>query len=218
MRGANVTSYEHVMLGVTGTLAAGLHRRHGWPIVAVAGAAAILPDWDGLSLAFGAAAFDQVHRAWGHNLFAAIVAGSLVAVLEYRFGWLERAGVRLCRKLKLPQPDSDPTGPRQLRSSNLAIWIVVGVAASLSHLGADVLFSGHATLPDWGIRLFWPFCDRALAYPMVPWGDPGVSLIFAAGMFGMVRWPTRLQCVAGATLAAGTVYVLIRGWAPQLWM
>jgi len=45
-----MTTYEHAMLGITGALAAGLHRRYGWQIVAMAGVTAVLPDWDGLSL------------------------------------------------------------------------------------------------------------------------------------------------------------------------
>lgn len=214
-----MTSYEHVMLGVTGTVALGMHRRYGWPIVAVAGIAAIVPDWDGLSLAFGAAAFDRVHRAWGHNLLAAALAGAILAVVEHRFGWMERAGLGLAARLKLLGPTQTMESLRSRPRGGLAVWILVGIAASLSHLGADMLFSGHATLSDWGVRLLWPFSDRAWVYPMVPWGDPCVSVIFAAGMFGMLRWPGRLERVAGATLAAAAAYVLIRGWAaPQLWM
>lgn len=207
------------MLGVTGAVALGMHRRYGWQLVAAAGAAAIVPDWDGLSLAFGAVAFDHVHRTWGHNVWAAAVAGAIVALLEYRFGWMERIGTRLAEKLKLRPAGSRTDFPRPFGWSGLATWISVGVAASLSHLGADMLFSGHATLSDWGVQLLWPFCDRAWVYPMVPWGDPCVSVIFAAGMFAMLRWPDRLERVARATLGAVAAYVLIRGWAaPQLWM
>ena len=32
-----MTVYEHAMLGIDGALAAGLPRRHGWQIVALAG-------------------------------------------------------------------------------------------------------------------------------------------------------------------------------------
>jgi membrane-bound metal-dependent hydrolase YbcI (DUF457 family) len=215
-----VTSYEHVMLGVTGSLAVGLHRRYGWPIVAVAGAAALLPDWDGLSLALGAAAFDRVHRAWGHNLLVAVLTGAALASLEYRFRWVERTGLRFARRFAQVRPDrtAEIPQPRRPASCGLAAWIAVGVAASLSHTAADVFFSGHATLPNWGIRLLWPFSERAWAYPMVPWGDPGATLIFAAGMFGMLRWAGRVQQVAAATLIAVVVYVLIRGGAvPRLW-
>ena len=53
-----MTTYDHAMLGVCGVLATGCQRRYGWPLVATAAVAAVLPDWDGLSLLFGAAAFD----------------------------------------------------------------------------------------------------------------------------------------------------------------
>jgi hypothetical protein len=48
-----MTVYEHAMLGINGALAAGLAPRYGWPIVAMAGAAAVLPDLDGLTILFG---------------------------------------------------------------------------------------------------------------------------------------------------------------------
>ena len=76
-----MTTYEHAMLGVTGTLAVGLHRKYGWEIVALAGFVAVLPDWDGLSLLFGAGTFDRVHRTLGHNLPACILLGVVVAAL-----------------------------------------------------------------------------------------------------------------------------------------
>ena len=50
-----MTFYEHAMLGATLALVAGLQRRHGWRIVAMAAVAAVLPDWDGLTIVLGAA-------------------------------------------------------------------------------------------------------------------------------------------------------------------
>src|SRR5579871_981716 len=63
-----MTFYEHAMLGGTLTAACGAHRRHVWAIVLMAATAAALPDWDGLSLAFGPNAYSAIHRVWGHNL------------------------------------------------------------------------------------------------------------------------------------------------------
>ncbi|NUQ63232.1 MAG: metal-dependent hydrolase [Pirellulales bacterium] len=210
-----MTSYEHFMLGVTGTVAAGLHRRFGWPIAAAAGLAAVAPDWDGLSLAFGAAAFDRVHRAWGHNLAAAALLGAIIAALEYRFGWIAGAGRRLSSKLKLPESGRVGVGFTARTLGGWGAWLGVGTAASLSHVATDMLFSGHATLSDWGIRLLWPFSERAWVYPMVSWGDPAVSILFAAGMLAMAWRPERVQRTAAVTLAAVIAYVFIRGWAPH---
>lgn len=207
-----MTSYEHFMLGFNGTLAAGLQRRCGWSVAAMAGVAAVLPDWDGLSLVFGAAAFDRVHRTWGHNVFAAVLLATAVAVAEYRYGGLAKVGGWFSTKVRLSQQD-DAAGDRAVNGRcGWLLWIAVAVAASLSHIGTDMLFSGHATLSDWGIRLFWPFSSQEWVYPMVPWGDPAVSILFAAGMFAMFRWSGRLQGVATVTLAAVAAYVLLRGW------
>jgi membrane-bound metal-dependent hydrolase YbcI (DUF457 family) len=206
-----MTTYEHAMLGVTGTLAAGLHRKYGWEIVALAGFVAVLPDWDGLSLLFGAAAFDRVHRTLGHNLLVCILLGAVVAALEYRYRlarrWKEYAG----RRMSMFRSKEGSPEPSDFRSRELCIWVLTGALASLSHLAADLVFSGHQVLSDWGIRLFWPFSDRFWAYPMVSWGDPAVTVVFAGGMFAMVRWPSRLRTVAGLTLTFVFAYISIRG-------
>lgn len=209
-----MTTFEHAMLGVTGTLAAGLHRRYGWQIVALGGLVAVLPDWDGLSILCGAAVFDRVHRTLGHNLPICLVLGVVVASLDYHYSLIVRAREFVGRWLRLFA--SKETSP--VRSvfcvREAAIWVVVGVAASLSHLAADVVFSGHEVLSDWGLRLLWPFSDRVWAYPLVSWGDPTVSLIFATSMFAMVRWPSRLQTTAAVTLSLVLGYIGVRGMIP----
>jgi hypothetical protein len=45
-----MTTFEHAMLGINGVLASGIHRRFGWQIVALAGIAAVAPDWDGIPM------------------------------------------------------------------------------------------------------------------------------------------------------------------------
>ena len=71
-----MTSFEHAMVGITGAVAANLHRRHGWPIVALAGFAAMLPDWDGLTILCGIHCYAAAHRVWGHNLLVAGLVGA----------------------------------------------------------------------------------------------------------------------------------------------
>lgn len=206
-----MTSYEHLMLGVTGSLAAGLHRRYGWPIVAMAGIAALVPDWDGLSLVFGAAAFDLGHRTWGHSLWAAALVGAVVAACEYRFGGLERAGRWLLKKFPLHRGQAEPAEePQPVSRGSLGVWLLVGVLAAWSHLAADLVFSGNRSLPEWGIRLFWPWSSQAWSYPRVPWGDAGVTIVFVAGMFALVRWPRYRQATAILTLLAVAAYVVLR--------
>src|SRR5687767_6335540 len=65
------------MVGATFALAAGLHRRYGWRVALMAGAAAALPDWDGLTLLLGPVAYAQGHRVWGHNVLVAGLLGGV---------------------------------------------------------------------------------------------------------------------------------------------
>lgn len=206
-----MTSYEHAMLGVTGTLAAGLHRRYGWEIVALGGLAAILPDWDGWSLAFGAAAFDRIHRTAGHNVFACSLLAAAVAALDCRYRLIGRLRKLLGRWIRPLRAEKESAGQRTFRAGELGVWMITGLLASWSHLAADLVFSGHERLADWGLKLFWPFSDRAWVYPMVSWGDPGATLIFVGGMFAMVRWPSRLQGIAAVTLGLVLAYIGLRG-------
>ena len=205
-----MTTFEHAMLGVTGALAAGLDRRWGWPIVAVAGFVAVLPDWDGLGILFGVAVFDRVHRTLGHNLLVCLSLGAVVAALDYRYSLALRVKEHVGRHLRALS-SQEPSPKRSVfRAGELSIWVAVGVVASLSHLAADVVFSGHPQLSDWGLRLLWPFSDRLWAYPMVSWGDPGATLVFVVGMFAMIRWRSRRRLIAGLTLTLVLGYVSMR--------
>lgn len=202
-----MTSYEHAMLGLTGAMAAGTMRRGGWTLPALAAVAAVLPDWDSLTILFSADAFARWHRVLGHNLLVCCLTGVVLAVVENRLRPIARAGTWLQRRLA-PRDASEIVQPPK---ASLFLGLAVAVLASLSHLAADVVFSGHATLSDWGVQLFWPFSDRAWAYPMVPWGDPVPAIIFAIGMFAMLRWPHRLERVAAVALAFVLAYAVLRG-------
>ncbi len=206
-----MTTYEHAMLGVTGALAAGLDRRWGWPIVAMAAVVAVLPDWDSLSLLVGPAAFDRIHRTLGHNLPACVLLGAVAAAVDYRFRVVPRAANHLGRLLRLRELDPRIPAPNEFHLGELVVWVTVGVVAALSHLAADMVFSGHPVLPQWGIRLFWPFSDRFWAWPMVPWGDPGPTLLFIGGMFAMIRWHRYRQAIAALTLILVFSYIVARG-------
>jgi membrane-bound metal-dependent hydrolase YbcI (DUF457 family) len=204
-----MTVYEHAMLGATLALAVNAHRRHGWGLVAAAAAAGALPDWDGLSLALGPTAYADVHRVWGHNLLAAAVAGAVAGALGYlchRSVRVRRAALRL-----LPPSASADTAPPPFAPHALAVWVTVGVVAALSHLPADLIYSGGAGLPDWPVPLLWPFSRCGYSFPLVPWGDLGVTLLFVGAMFALYRWPRSARAVATLTLAAGAAYLVLRG-------
>jgi membrane-bound metal-dependent hydrolase YbcI (DUF457 family) len=93
----------------------------------------------------------------------------------------------------------------------LALWLIVGVAAAYSHLLIDVVFSAGKDLPIWGVPLLWPFSSTAYAFPLVRWGDIGATVILAAGMFAMLRWPARIQAIAAGSLVAVAAYMAVRG-------
>jgi hypothetical protein len=206
-----MTTFEHAMLGTTGALAAGLHRR-SWQIVAMAGVAAVLPDWDGLSLLFGAAAFDQIHRAVGHSVFVATIVGVVAALAEYRLRFLARLAALLGGRVEGIPLESAVSDGTTAVAEGAFVWTVTAVVATWSHLAADLLFSGHAQLSDWGLKLFWPFSQKAYVFPAVRWGDPVPTIILVAGMFAMLRWRSHVQGVAALTLFALVGYIALRAF------
>src|SRR5438067_3674190 len=111
-----MTVFEHAMLGTSLALAAGMHRRFGWRIVVVAGLAATVADWDGLSLLFGAEAYARYHRRLAHNLLVASVLGVAVGLAEFQFGFADW----LIRRTTKTEPPAD-------KISSLAVWIGTGL-------------------------------------------------------------------------------------------
>jgi membrane-bound metal-dependent hydrolase YbcI (DUF457 family) len=205
-----VTFFEHAMLGIDGALALGLHRRHGWQIVALAGIAAVAPDLDGLTILFGFQCYAGGHRVWGHNLLIAGVVAAMLAAALYYSGVLDRLRAWLARHIAASATLASAEAPRG-RWTELTLWLIVAVAAACSHLLMDVFFSIGRDQPIWGVPLLWPFSSREWAVPMVRWGDLGATLILAAGMFAMARWPSRVRAIAAASLAALAAYVTLRG-------
>ena len=207
-----MTTFEHAMLGLNGTLAAGLQRKYGWQIAALAAAAAVVPDWDGLTLLCGAGWFARAHRAWGHNVFLAASLGAALAAADYRFDLLTRVQIAAAGRWPRLLPPAGSIRRRTQRSlGGYATWTLVGMLGSLSHLAADLVFSGGRTLADWQLQLLWPCSSRGFVYPLVPWGDAGVTLVFVAGMFALWRWPSRVELVARMTLAAAVAFIACRG-------
>jgi hypothetical protein len=199
-----MTVFEHPMFGASLALVAGVRRRHGWGLVATAAVAAALPDWDGLSIAFGPTAYASAHRVWGHNLLAAGLGGAFVGIV----GLLAARSVRV--RTLLTKPPALLLPPPSASANTAVVWLLVGVVAGLSHLPADVVFNGGTGLPAWPVPLLWPFSRQGWAAPIVPWGDVTVTLLFVGEMFALYRWPRHDRAVATLTLAAGSAYLLVR--------
>lgn len=210
-----MTTFEHALLGVNGALAAGLHQRYGWQMVAMAGLAAVSPDWDGLTIVLGPTVFAEGHRVWGHNLLACVLVGILIGILDYQLDLVTRGGRVLTKCLRL-RVQTELTVRTERSARHQIVWIFVAVVAALSQLPADMLVSGTDTLPDWEVKLLWPFSDRGWVCPMVPWGDVGISLVFVAGMFATIKWPSRTRIIAGITLGCVAAYIVLRGSASRL--
>jgi hypothetical protein len=206
-----MTFYEHAMLGGTLTLALGAHRRHGWPLVFMAGVAAALPDWDGLSLAFGTDAYSSIHRVWGHNVLAATCGGLLVGgvgllchhsvrVRNYTLYWLHKIG----------EASKETSADPSFSAHTLAVWLIVGGLAGLCHLPADLIYSTSPPVVDWSIPLLWPFSEREWSFPIVSWGDLGPTVIFLVEMFALARWRRHAQLLAWIALIALAGYLTVR--------
>lgn len=204
-----MTTFEHAMLGATGAMAVGLHRR-SWEIVALAGVAAVLPDWDGLSILFGAAPFDQFHRTVGHSVLVATIVAVLVALAEYRLRLIARVVAMLGRRVEGLTPEPEVSNGSAAVKTGVLLWTLTAVLATWSHLAADLVFSGHAQLADWGLKLFWPVSQTSYVFPAVRWGDPLPTIILVVGMFGMLRRRSHVQAGAALTLLVLVGYIAAR--------
>ena len=207
-----MTSFEHAMLAINGVFATGLQRRYTWRIVAVAGVAGIAPDWDGITILGGLQLFDHAHRVWGHSLLTCLLLAVVIGGLDYRFDGVGHGERLLGWLLRTPSGLAN-TSERESSWHRWTTWMVVAVGATMSHLLADLVFSGTAELADWHLQLFWPFSSAGFIYPLVHWGDAGVTIIFVVSMFAMVRLRSRIQLLAVITLLAVVVYIGIRGTA-----
>jgi membrane-bound metal-dependent hydrolase YbcI (DUF457 family) len=206
-----MTIFEHAMVAIDGALAVGLDRRHGWQIVALAGLAAMLPDFDGLTIVAGVKLYAEAHRLWGHNLLVAGLLAAVVLGIAYQTDAATKIQRWLARhwRMFLTGGERAESPPRAL--GELCLWMVVGVAAAYSHLLMDALFSVGRNLPIWGVPLLWPFTSATWAYPLVPWGNIGATVILAASMFAMLRWRAWTQTIAAGALMAVVAYMAICG-------
>jgi membrane-bound metal-dependent hydrolase YbcI (DUF457 family) len=209
-----MTIFEHAVVGMNGVLATGIQRRCGWQVVALAGVAAVLPDWDALTFFFGPQWFAEGHRLWGHNLLVAGLLAAIVSVAAYQSDAADKVHRWLARRWQVFVLPGVQTAPPAHSPIAMGVWILVGVMASYSHLFMDVAFNGSSGLPPWEVPLLWPFQDRAWAYPMVSWGNPGASVILAGSLFAMLRWPRRTQAIAAASLLGLAAFMVVcRGWS-----
>jgi hypothetical protein len=198
-----MTTFEHAMLGIDLVIASGLDRRYGWRLVAMAGVAAVLPDWDGISF--------SIHRAWGHGILPCFLVALMWGLMDYRFDLISRAASRMTRLVRVTVPDGLLDVRTGFSKGEAAIWCVVSVIATQTHAPCDMIVSGTKSLPDWEVLWFWPFSSEGYVYPLISWGDVGITAILFAGMFVMLRYREQRQYVACGALALSAVYAVVSG-------
>ncbi|TWT77660.1 hypothetical protein Pla123a_14560 [Posidoniimonas polymericola] len=207
-----MTTPEHTLVGVHGAMALGLDRRLGWAAVVFAAVASNAPDLDGLPMLFDMQRFESGHRVWGHNVFAIALTSLLLAWSQARFGWIERLSARVAKWLPVDSRPPTAVGPFAGRPT-MGWLIAVSAAAQLVHLACDAVVSGGEGLTDWPVEPFWPASDWGFVLPLVPWGDPGPTIVMMLGAIALAKFPERSRRLSRVTLAGLCLYLLARGIA-----
>jgi len=211
-----MTTYEHAMVGVTGLMATGLHRKYGWQLVLLAGIAAISPDWDALPWLVNKELFELGHRVWGHNIFVALLVGGLIAWTDYQFDWTTRLGNAFKNRFSRMLPTSSESSITEDSPCSITVLLNVCILAAISHLLADLVVSGLGGGTEeleghWELQLLWPITDQGWIFPLVRWGDPMPTILFAIGMLALAKWPQRNQFLAGLSLLSVCIYLGVHG-------
>lgn len=201
-----MTTPEHSLVGILGSLALGMDRRFGWPLVGFAAVASNLPDLDGLPMLLDMARFEAGHRVWCHNVLAIAISSVALSWTQARYRWVEWLGGRLSRWL----PVSNSTGNENVSTPGFGILLLVAFSFQLAHLVCDMVVSGGQGLSDWKVTPWWPVSDQGWVFPLIPWGDVGPTVIMMGAVIVMARWPQRRTSVAWAGLLTLISYMFGR--------
>lgn len=186
--------HDHAMVGGTLAVAVGAQRRHGWPVIALAALAGMVPDWDALAKHFSPETYQAGHRVWGHNLFAVTLAGLLMGGL----GFLMHQSLSRSRPPSLPPERCGP-------------WLALGVAILWTHPFLDILYCGLGREAEWPVGLFWPITSEGVGWPLVSWEDRGATVILALGLIIIVVSRNYRQAAAAFSLGILFIYITVRG-------
>ncbi len=204
-----MTTPEHTLVGVHFAIATGMHNRFGWRAVVLAGVVSNIPDLDGLPFLVDTDTFVAIHRIWGHNVLAILVSSVLVTLAQVRWDFLGALTHRLCRVCvaTTSTPISMPSFEKPI--SPLVVF-AISLVCQLIHLPCDMVVSGGYRMADWPVKPWWPFLKTAYVYPMIPWGDPGVSIVVMAGLIALARDMRHSRKISAGTLLMLVVYLTTR--------
>lgn len=178
----------------------------------MAGLASNVPDWDGIPMLIDMQRFEVGHRVWGHNFVAILLSSLLLAWTQSAFDWIGRIGRWLSARFPQLVVDPQHAAPMISRGKLALVFASVAIIAQLIHLPCDLVVSGGNDLTDWPIRPFWPFSNAAFVFPLIPWGDPGPTVILMGGTIAIAKWRSQTSTTAMVTLIVLCVYLFVRGW------
>jgi membrane-bound metal-dependent hydrolase YbcI (DUF457 family) len=205
-----MTSLEHALIGIHSALALGLQRRVGWSAVACAGAASMLPDWDGLPMLFDMARFEPGHRVWGHSLVVMAATSLLLAIVFVRWDLIGKWAARCAKRIHLLS--GTPDGPSSLHWGGMTIAsaFVIAFVAQGMHIPCDMVVASGQGLANWPVQPWWPLSRNGYAYPMIFWGDPSVTVILMAGLIVVAHRRRNVCLISSATLGILIAYLVVR--------
>lgn len=205
-----MTTPEHTLVGIHSAFAAGLHRRLGWRSVAMAGLASNVPDWDGIPMFVDMARFEEIHRVWGHSVLSILLTAVILAATQVRWDWIGRIG----RWFVVRFPMGESATPAVVEAPDVRVGFLallsIACIVQVLHLPCDMVVSGGNGLSNWSVQPWWPFSRAAYVYPMIPWGDPGPTLILMAGAVCVAKWRSRAAIISKFALAALVAYLIVR--------
>jgi len=177
----------------------------------MSGFASSVPDWDGILLPVNLQWFEAGHRVWGHNIFAILCVAALLAVTEYQLQWMRALSWWIAKRMQIDIRGDESNRVLNSPTTFIALALVAFVVQAL-HLVCDAIVSGGYGLPPWEICPWWPVTKAGYVLPLIPWGDPGPTVLLMGGLIYMAWRPQHTPRVAVATLVAVCAYVLFRGW------
>ncbi|MDD3587095.1 MAG: metal-dependent hydrolase [Thermoguttaceae bacterium] len=214
-----MTPPEHGLVGFSAAIALGLYKRGGWKLVALTTFVAMVPDWDWLACLWGDAAFQTIHRVWGHAIISCLLTAFVVASCDY---WLDITGrcgqvlhgvLSKCFRFFGFFGFSGSSGVviRQQRNwSEYRTWVIAATIIIFTHPIADLLVTGGVDFPPWPVQLFWPFSPQPFTCPILHWGDPGILTIFILGLVAMCCLRKYCRFVAFSVFIVFGLYAWLR--------